>query len=116
MEEFLGGIRQVDCSSICSKAAEMGADFVKLANCKDFDNIEATTDALKAFFTELKNVNAEFGYRSATEIFRFISQAHNNDDTAEKMESPQHYPVGSGAAAGAERGAQHALFRRYYLR
>ena len=30
-------------------------------------------------------MNAEFGYRSATEIFRFISQAHKNDDTAEKM-------------------------------
>ena len=85
MTEFLDGIRQIDCSSICSKAAEMGADFVKLANCKDFDNVEATTDTLKAFFTELKSVNAEFGYRSATEIFRFISQAHKNDDTAEKM-------------------------------
>ncbi len=85
MTEFLDGIRQVDCSSICCKAAEMGADFVKLANCKDFDNVEATTDTLKAFFTELKSVNAEFGYRSATEIFRFISQAHKNDDTAEKM-------------------------------
>ena len=85
MTEFLDGIRQVDCSSICSKAAEMGADFVKLANYKDFDNVEATTDTLKAFFTELKSVNAEFGYRSATEIFRFISQAHKNDDTAEKM-------------------------------
>lgn len=85
MTEFLDGIRQVDCSSICSKAAEMGTDFVKLANCKDFENEQATTDTLKAFFTELKSVNAEFGYRSATEIFRFISQAHNNDDTAEKM-------------------------------
>ena len=85
MTEFLDGIRQVDCSSICSKAAEMGADFVKLANCKDFDNVETTTDTLKAFFTELKSVNAEFGYRSATEIFRFISQVHKNDDTAEKM-------------------------------
>lgn len=85
MTEFLDGIGKIDCSSICSKAAEMGADFVKLANCKDFDNVEATTDTLKAFFTELKSVNAEFGYRSATEIFRFISQAHKNDDTAEKM-------------------------------
>ena len=89
MTEFLDGIRQVDCSSICSKAAEMGADFVKLANCKDFDNIEATTDTLKAFFTELKSVNAEFGYRSATEIFRFISQAHKNDNTAEKMDKEE---------------------------
>lgn len=85
MTEFLDGIRQVDCSSICSKAAEMGADFVRLANCKEFENEKATTDTLKAFFTELKSVNAEFGYRSATEIFRFISQAHKNDDTAEKM-------------------------------
>ena len=89
MTEFLDGIRQVDCSSICSKAAEMGADFVKLANCKDFDNVETTTDTLKAFFTELKSVNAEFGYRSATEIFRFISQAHKNDDTAEKMDKEE---------------------------
>ena len=85
MEEFLGGIRQVDCSSICSKAAGMGADFVKLANSKEFGNEQVATDTLKAFFTELKSVNAEFGYRSATEIFRFISQAHKNDDTAEKM-------------------------------
>ena len=85
MEEFLGGIRQVDCSSICSKAAGMGADFVKLANSKEFGNEQVATETLKAFFTELKSVNAEFGYRSATEIFRFISQAHKNDDTAEKM-------------------------------
>ena len=85
MAKFLGGIRQIDCSSICGKAAAMGADFVRLTNCKEFENEEATIDTLKDFFTELKNVNAEFGYRSATEIFRFISQAHKNDDTAEKM-------------------------------
>lgn len=85
MTEFLDGIGKIDCSSVSSKAAEMGADFIRLANCKEFDNVEATTDTLKAFFTELKRVNAEFGYRSATEIFRFISQAHKNDDTAEKM-------------------------------
>lgn len=85
MTKFLDGIGKIDCSSVSSKAAEMGADFVRLANCKEFENEQATTDTLKAFFTELKSVNAEFGYRSATEIFRFISQAHKNDDTAEKM-------------------------------
>ena len=85
MDKFLDGIGKIDCSFISSKAAEMGADFVRLANCKEFENEQATTDTLKAFFTELKSVNAEFGYRSATEIFRFISQAHKNDDTAEKM-------------------------------
>ena len=85
MARFLDGIGKIDCSSVSSKAAEMGADFVKLANCKEFENEQATTDTLKAFFTELKSVNAEFGYRSATEIFRFISQAHKNDDTSEKM-------------------------------
>ena len=85
MDKFLDGIGKIDCSSVSSKAAEMGADFVRLANCKEFENEQATTDTLKAFFTELKSVNAEFGYRSATEIFRFISQAHKNDDTAEKM-------------------------------
>ena len=85
MTEFLDGIRLVDCSSICSKAAGMGADFIRLTNCKEFENGEAAAETLKAFFTELKSVNAEFGYRSATEIFRFISQAQKNDDTAEKM-------------------------------
>lgn len=85
MDKFLDGIGKIDCSSVSSKAAEMGADFVRLANCKEFENEQATTDTLKAFFTELKSVNAEFGYRSATEIFRFISQAHKNDDIAEKM-------------------------------
>lgn len=85
MDKFLDGIGKIDCSFVSSKAAEMGADFVRLANRKEFENEQATTDTLKAFFTELKSVNAEFGYRSATEIFRFISQAHKNDDTAEKM-------------------------------
>ena len=85
MSAFLDSVKQIDCLSIYSKAAGMGADFVKLANCKEFDNEKSTTDTLKAFFTELKNVNAEFGYRSATEIFRFISQAHKNDDTDKKM-------------------------------
>lgn len=85
MEKFLNGIKQVDCSSICGNAADMGADFVRLTNCKEFENGKATSEILKAFFTELKSVNAEFGYRSATEIFRFISQAQKNDDTVEKM-------------------------------
>ena len=39
----------------------------------------------KSFFSQLKSVNAEFGYRSATEIYRFICQAEKNDDTEEKL-------------------------------
>jgi 5-methylcytosine-specific restriction protein B len=30
-------------------------------------------------------VNAEFGYRTATEIFRYIAQAKKNDDTDDKL-------------------------------
>ena len=33
----------------------------------------------------MKYVNAEFGYRSATEIYRFISQAERNDDSEKKL-------------------------------
>ena len=40
---------------------------------------------MQSFFDDLKAVNAEFGYRSATEIFRFISYAKKNDDTDEKI-------------------------------
>lgn len=52
---------------------------------KDLAQDDETVKMLQKFFDELKNVNAEFGYRSATEIFRFICQAKTNDDTDKKM-------------------------------
>lgn len=85
MGEFLQEMREVDSDSIIGKAAGMGAGFVELANKKDLDKDNNAVKILQNFFVELKEVNAEFGYRSATEIFRFICQVKNNDDTGQKM-------------------------------
>lgn len=85
MNSFLTEMKDVDCSSISGKAAEMGPDFVELARMKGFEKDEAIATALQSFFDGLKAVNAEFGYRSATEIIRFISYAKRNDDTDNKM-------------------------------
>ena len=85
MTSFLSKIQNIDRNAANSKAADMGEDFVKLAKVKDFILDKDAADTLNKFFKELKNVNAEFGYRSATEIFRFICQAQKNDDTDEKL-------------------------------
>ncbi|WP_051611975.1 McrB family protein [Xylanibacter ruminicola] len=85
MSRFLKGIQEIDRDSIISKAAGMGTDFVAKACKKDLAQDDTVVKTLQAFFNELKNVNAEFGYRSATEIFRFICQAKANDDTKTKM-------------------------------
>ncbi len=86
MSEFLNGMREVDRSIINSRASGMGASFVEIAARKDLAEDRQAITTLQNFFNELKSVNAEFGYRSATEIFRFISQAKTNDDTIKKME------------------------------
>ena len=85
MAEFLKDMREIDRDSINGKAADMGADFVEKACRKDLEKDEKAIEALQSFFNELKGVNAEFGYRSATEIFRFICQAKSNDDAAPKL-------------------------------
>ena len=85
MTSFLSKIQNIDRNAANSKAADMGEDFVKLAKVKDFVLDKDAADTLNNFFKELKKVNAEFGYRSATEIFRFICQAKKNDDTNEKL-------------------------------
>lgn len=85
MTSFLSKVQKIDRDTANSKAADMGEDFVNLAKVKDFILDKDAANTLNKFFKELKNVNAEFGYRSATEIFRFICQAQKNDDTDEKL-------------------------------
>ena len=86
MTDFLGNISDVDSDGICGKASNMAADFVdrshKAAVLLD-DDVKKT---LVSFFTELKSVNAEFGYRSANEIYKYIDVARVNDDTDKKMD------------------------------
>lgn len=86
MADFLNDMKEVHSDEIKGKAAKMAADFVKKANIKKLAENKDAVKTLNSFFGQLKNVNAEFGYRSATEIFRFICQAQANDDTDTKME------------------------------
>ena len=89
MAGFLKEMREIDRERINGKAADMGASFVEIAGRKQLAEDKAAVNTLQNFFNELKGVNAEFGYRSATEIFRFICQAKANDDTDTKMEAKE---------------------------
>ncbi len=81
MEDFLGSIRSIDRDSIRGRAAGMAESFLDKASGAEITPDETTKDTLIKFFNQLKTVNAEFGYRSASEIYRYIDIARKNDDT-----------------------------------
>ena len=85
MSDFLDELKDVNPKSVLGKASNMSESFVELAKSEDLDRDKDVIASLKEFFDQLKSVNAEFGYRSATEIFRFVAQAKKNDDTDEAM-------------------------------
>jgi len=75
MEQFLGQDMNIDVHAADGACANMGQDFVEKAKNKETDKSELAQRTLLEFFKVLKKVNAEFGYRSATEIYRFIANA-----------------------------------------
>jgi 5-methylcytosine-specific restriction protein B len=81
MEQFLVDIKPLELESIIGLGAKMAASFVELANNKDLKpaNTESLNKTLNNFFKELKKTGAEFGYRSATEIHRFVAVANQLD-------------------------------------
>lgn len=85
MEQFLIDMKPINRESINYKAADMGASFVNIAKSNELADDKEIKDTLTSFFKDLKSVNSEFGYRSATEIYRFVSHALKNDDTETKM-------------------------------
>lgn len=82
MGQFLMQDINVDFEAADRLCADMGQDFVVKALQKNAERTELAEETLLKFFKELKKVNAEFGYRSATEIYRFIANAKA---TAEDM-------------------------------
>lgn len=74
MVAFLDSAPDVKMSKCEGMAANMAKSFVRIAGGSKAISKDAN-DVLKKFFKELKTVNAEFGYRTATEIGRFISLA-----------------------------------------
>ena len=86
MDIFLKSTPKVDIENVNGKAATMAADFVRIASEKvEFATIANNT--LKNFFVQLKKVNAEFGYRSAAEIGRFISLAKDSMDEDQAVDA-----------------------------
>lgn len=75
MEEFLKQDMNVDVHAADGMCANMAKDFVEKSTRKETDSSELAQKTLIEFFKVLKKVNAEFGYRSATEIYRFIANA-----------------------------------------
>lgn len=85
MDAFLNSMRPVSTDAIDSMASDMGASFVAIAQKKELANDTEIKSVLSRFFRDLKPIGAEFGYRSATEIYRYIRIAKDNDDTQDMM-------------------------------
>lgn len=89
MASFLEADKMVNRHACHSACASMAEDFLTRTNtCAigiDTTNVQGT---LNEFFKELKSVNAEFGYRTASEIYRYINNVgdelgkHGAIDTA----------------------------------
>lgn len=78
MKRFLEHKTPIDLNNIRGKGAGMGKAFVEMAKNKKWQLKENKnlTDTLLDFFNKLKKVGAEFGYRSASEIYAFVAIAN----------------------------------------
>jgi 5-methylcytosine-specific restriction protein B len=83
MDSYLSQNKTLNLDELEGQGASMAASFVELANDKSLqptDSDELKTELLK-FFAELKKTGAEFGYRSASEIYRFVSVVNRLDSS-----------------------------------
>ena len=71
MEDYLGKKVNINLESAYSACANMADDFVNKTNIQ-VEKDEKNKDVLLSFFKELKEVNAEFGYRTVNEISRYL--------------------------------------------
>ena len=83
MEDYLGKKVSINLEQAYSACADMAVDFVTKAKSQ-VEKDEKNKDVLLSFFMELKEVNAEFGYRTVNEISRYLHFAEGDltDDTA----------------------------------
>ena len=72
MEEYFNDPKVLDMSLLKNKGTSMGNSFLEGAN-KSMANNENLADELLPFFTELQKIGSEFGYRTASEIGRFVT-------------------------------------------
>lgn len=89
MASFLEADKMVNRHACRGACAGMAEDFLARTNtCAVGADTSSVQDTLNGFFKELKSVNAEFGYRTASEIYRYINNVgdelgeHGAIDTA----------------------------------
>jgi len=75
MKNYLDKNTILELDKLKSAGADMAASFVRIAEDKSLqtNDSDGLQTELMIFFTELKKTGAEFGYRSASEIFRFAA-------------------------------------------
>ena len=81
MEQFLKQDMNINIHASDGACANMGQDFVSRSIAKETSKSELAQKTLIEFFRVLKKVNAEFGFRSATEIYRFIANTKSCADS-----------------------------------
>ena len=84
MEQYLNEKKDIHLEKAYSACSDMAEDFVNKAKSQiQIDNNDEKK-VLLSFFTELKKVNAEFGYRTVNEISRYLHFADGDleDDSA----------------------------------
>lgn len=75
MNKYLTTVGYLNLNNVKGLGSSMAKSFLEISQSKDlaFTNNELVSSSLLKFFSELKKVGAEFGYRSASEIMRFSS-------------------------------------------
>ncbi len=79
MAKYLKADKRVDRHACHCACAAMAEDFLKRTTTSPTGgNDTAVQETLNGFFKVLKSVNAEFGYRTANEIYRYINNVGND--------------------------------------
>ena len=72
MEKYFEDSQQLDMSLLVNNGASMGRSFVEAA-ISDIELKDNLGDKFIPFFEELQKIGSEFGYRTASEIGRFVA-------------------------------------------
>ena len=81
LDHYLSNPSKVDLNVLVGQGATMASSFIELSKVYDLTSDDDLNASLKAFFSELKTVGAEFGYRTAFEIQVLFSQLSKIDAT-----------------------------------
>ncbi|MBQ6068883.1 MAG: hypothetical protein IJK84_05210 [Bacteroidales bacterium] len=84
MKQYLDEKKDIHLEKAYSACADMAVDFVEKAKSQIEIKNGEEKDILLSFFKELKQVNAEFGYRTVNEICRYLHFSGDDKDGLQK--------------------------------